>query len=366
LNAKESQGSESDKQLASLVKESMLRELLLISPNQQQIGTTDVVQYGRVHNKSVLIVRTRLNRNFEYDILGVAFRNAPEEPESMELPMPGGNSEARTRRPGASDIELQAELNSPGGTLRNGRKVIEALHSRGLGAGQARVNEALHSIRGKIMQTPAQDHELQAELNSPGGTLRNAPAVQAALYDRGLGAGTQRVNEALQNVRGKIYLTPAQDHELQVELNSPGGTLRNGREVIKALHNRGLGAGTQRVNDALQNVRGRINQTPAQDHELQAELNSPGGTLRNRSAIIDALHNRGLGASKQRVDEKRQEEKLLPPAPDDEMAQQLFNPDGTLRTASAVEVALRARGWKASKDRIDSELLLVRSMGFSQ
>jgi hypothetical protein len=50
LKAKESHGSESEKQLSSRVKDLMQKDLLLISPNQQQTGTTGttgIVQYGR-------------------------------------------------------------------------------------------------------------------------------------------------------------------------------------------------------------------------------------------------------------------------------------------------------------------------------
>ncbi|WP_223538159.1 hypothetical protein, partial [Pseudomonas sp. GL-B-16] len=46
LHVKASQGSESDKRLAGLLKDFMQRDLLQISPNQQQTDTTGIVQYG--------------------------------------------------------------------------------------------------------------------------------------------------------------------------------------------------------------------------------------------------------------------------------------------------------------------------------
>ncbi|WP_223538387.1 hypothetical protein, partial [Pseudomonas sp. GL-B-16] len=81
-------GSESDKRLAGLLKDFMQRDLLQISPNQQQTDTTGIVQYGVAHNEDVLVVQARLNRSFKYDILRVALRSASEERVSIWLPQP--------------------------------------------------------------------------------------------------------------------------------------------------------------------------------------------------------------------------------------------------------------------------------------
>ena len=88
LNDKVSQGSESDKQLASLVKNLMQSDSLLISRNHQQTGITGIVQYGREQNNNILVVQARMNSHSEYDILAVAFRGAFEEPVRMRFPEP--------------------------------------------------------------------------------------------------------------------------------------------------------------------------------------------------------------------------------------------------------------------------------------
>ncbi|MGF6518020.1 hypothetical protein ABH912_005486 [Pseudomonas sp. BT76 TE3572] len=92
LNAMGSQGVGSDKQLASLVKNSMQSDSLQLSPNHQQTGITGIVQYGRQENKNALVVQAKLNEKSEYDILAVAFRGAFEKPVLMRFPEPRGDA----------------------------------------------------------------------------------------------------------------------------------------------------------------------------------------------------------------------------------------------------------------------------------
>ena len=147
LNAMESQGRASDKQLATLVKKLIQSDFLQLSPGHQQTGITGVVQYGRQENKNTLVVRAKLNEKSEYDILAVGLRKASGELVSMTLPKPRDEAAGIARsRPSLLSLpnELLQQIAEQTGQRNNGVNVslrgvnrhMKAIADRQLSDGQ--------------------------------------------------------------------------------------------------------------------------------------------------------------------------------------------------------------------------------------
>ena len=85
LKSLESQGNNSEQQLARLTKDAIQGDYLRLSSNQQQ---TRIVQYERQEKNGTLTIKAKLNESYEYDILAVKLCRASGEPLSINLPGP--------------------------------------------------------------------------------------------------------------------------------------------------------------------------------------------------------------------------------------------------------------------------------------
>ncbi|WP_194483512.1 hypothetical protein [Pseudomonas asuensis] len=98
LNAKETQGTEKEKDLARLAKRAIGSDQLKISSNQPANG---IFQFGIECNQGVLVIKTKLNERLEDDVLSVGFRRGSEAPVSMTLPRPSTAVVGTARHPSA-------------------------------------------------------------------------------------------------------------------------------------------------------------------------------------------------------------------------------------------------------------------------
>jgi len=137
------------------------------------------------------------------------------------------NRAARNKKKGATDDQIKAQLKNPGGTMRNYRQVIKALHAIGLGVDVLRVNEALQNARGRVQLPSASDEQVNTHLKSPGGTERNQRNVMEAMKSAGLGVDANRISKQLQKERGVKTRRAASDDQIIMQLKNPGGTVRS-------------------------------------------------------------------------------------------------------------------------------------------
>ena len=85
LNVKERQGNKQEKTLARFAKQAIGDGQLKISPKQPANG---IAQFGMQRNQDVLVIKAKLNKRSEYDVLSVGFKRGSEGSVSMELPAP--------------------------------------------------------------------------------------------------------------------------------------------------------------------------------------------------------------------------------------------------------------------------------------
>ena len=74
----------------------------------------------------------------------------------------------RTRKPGATDQQIQEELRDSNNILRNESQIAEALSNRGLGVRSTRLTEALQNVRGPKLRPSASDAQIITELRRAG------------------------------------------------------------------------------------------------------------------------------------------------------------------------------------------------------
>jgi hypothetical protein len=148
----------------------------------------------------------------------------------------------------------------------------------------------------------ASDEDIKAHLSSPGGTTRNREAVVAAVRNMGLAVGVNRVSSVLQNERGTLQRPGASDALIKRELRGPDGKLRNRRQVTEVLNDLGWGSNNVRIQKFLQEERGLVQLPGASEAEIAANLRDSNGNLRTERAVAQALNdNLNKGASNKRI-----------------------------------------------------------------
>lgn len=115
----------------------------------------------------------------------------------------------RTRKPGATNQQIQEELRDSNNTLRSESQIAEALSSRGLGVRRTRLTEALQNVRGPKFRPSASDAQIIEELRRAGGRRAAAKAVRA-LNLAGLGVQAARARRLQQQLQEQVGATGAQ------------------------------------------------------------------------------------------------------------------------------------------------------------
>lgn len=135
-----------------------------------------------------------------------AIRNPPAH-EAHKAPYPaaprppGLRATPRRRREGADDELIRAHLYNPDRSLRTKWEVLSALSAYGLGADTSHVSKLLKAAKGGPTYGKATDEKISLYLRKDGGVLRTENEVRQALHDDGLGAGSDRILALLKPLR---------------------------------------------------------------------------------------------------------------------------------------------------------------------
>jgi hypothetical protein len=185
--------------------------------------------------------------------------------------------------------------------LRTKEDVLSALHNARLGTGIGPILAQLQAVGRTRLLPSATDPEIKAQLRDDDGSLRTYKDVLSALHYKGCGARTVRITDQMQAAGEARLLPSATDAEIKAHMRKDDGSLRTNRDVVNTLHDKGLGACKNRVLDLLQ-LAGSKRRLPAPTvAELEAHLRDDDGSLRTRKDVIGALHDKGLGAGDHRI-----------------------------------------------------------------
>ncbi len=183
-----------------------------------------------------------------------ATRNALNGPYPGSTRLGATGSQERVR---PTDDEIKALIRDPSGNMKTHREVCDELNALGRTAHYPRVSSILRDAGGKRAGLSASDEEIKARLRNPDGTLRNEKDVLRALHADELGAQNRRIHFFLRQALGGQAREAATDDEIRVCLQNPDGTLRTARQVREALHAENLAAGEARIGFLLREARAR-------------------------------------------------------------------------------------------------------------
>ncbi len=145
------------------------------------------------------------------------------------------------------------------------------------------------------------DDEIRALIRGPDGNLRTHREVRDKLYALGRTASSSLIHSIFQNLEGRRVLPSASDGEISARLRNPDGTLRNEKDVLRALHADKLGARGERIRSLIRQAPDNLMRRSATNDEIRGRLRNPDGKLRTRDQVFEALHAENLAAANDRV-----------------------------------------------------------------
>jgi hypothetical protein len=202
---------------------------------------------------------------------------------------------------------------------------------------------------------PASDSQIASVLRNPSGKLETTTDISPTRQRQYIVRASDNRNA------DAIHVTEDINEDANLALYHPDGSFRTVNEVIGVLRQQGVGATREKVSKALREAKGverRVQQPSANEEQIAAELYQPDGSLRTREQVISALNQQNISASEQKIGKLLREAKgidkrvQLPSASDAQITAALYDDDGVLRTTRKASAVLKEQGVGAKLSRI--------------
>jgi predicted nucleic acid-binding protein len=345
--------------VASLVENGLTDGMLLLQSGQgseahysQQVNVPDGLG-GRTIGS--LDVRAKLNENLQYDILNA----------QLQVPSSGATASISVSGPPPADQSMQSSAalpRRPSSATNLSTVSNEALMRELIGRHNPQESDGEQLPSGDSVSTQSQSRVFSndgsagpsAGVSGPSRTQPAHSARSAPYPAPSLSSRSKATSE------GKRQNRPsATEAQIAEHLHNPDGSLRTTMGVLSALHAAGLGADNKRILAQLQAAGGAQHLSSATEAQIADHLYNTDGSLRTSKDVASALHAAGFGARNDRISAQLQAARgrlYLPSATEAQIVEHLHNANGSLRSTKDVLSALHAVGLGADDRRISAQL----------